>query len=195
MKVVFKTLSLVLVVTLFGMVENLKPVTGTIQLAQRPKKVNNSPIPLALPTIADIKLKNGESMTARVTAFDSKEQKIEFSREKDSKSLSIAQVQQVVFRKDKESLVYTSTGDLVLRGEGNTKATQRVWSNIPLEAFQLVDSKQGQATVNLITVKTPTELFQIRSVAVKSLYIADEIEFSSTGKMTIKVTPAYKKEK
>ena len=97
MKVVFKTLSLVLVVTLFGMVENLKPVTGTIQLAQRPKKVNNSPIPLALPTIADIKLKNGESMTARVTAFDSKEQKIEFSREKDSKSLSIAQVQQVVF--------------------------------------------------------------------------------------------------
>ena len=134
-------------------------------------------------------------MTARVTAFDSKEQKIEFSREKDSKSLSIAQVQQVVFRKDKESLVYTSTGDIVLRGEGNTKATQRVWSNIPLEAFQLVDSKQGQATVNLITVKTPTELSQIRSVAVKSLYIADEIEFSSTGKMTIKVTPAYKKEK
>jgi hypothetical protein len=92
-------------------------------------------------------------------------------------------------------LVYTSTGDIVLRGEGNTKATQRVWSNIPLEAFQLVDSKQGQATVNLITVKTPTELSQIRSVAVKSLYIADEIEFSSTGKMTIKVTPAYKKEK
>jgi hypothetical protein len=199
MKVVSKTLSFMLVVAVTGIAESIKPVTANIQLAQISTQVTttvkNLPISLALPTMADIKLKNGESMTARVTAFDSKGQKIEFSRGKDSKSLSVTQVQQVVFRKDKESLIYINPGYIVLRGEGNSKAIQRVWSNIPLEAFQLVDSKQGQATVNLITVKTPTELLQIRSVAKRSLYIADEIEFNSTGEMTIKVTPADKKEK
>ncbi|MBO1050541.1 MAG: hypothetical protein HEQ25_00510 [Dolichospermum sp. DET73] len=197
MKVVLKTFSFVLVLSLVGMTENLKPVTANIQLAQTPgkvkKKVNNSPIPLALPIKADIKLKNGDSMTARVTGFDSKGKKIEFSYGKTSKSLPVAQVQQVVFRKDKDSLVYTATGSLVIRGEDNSKATQSEWSNLPLQAFELVDSQRGQAKVDLATIKKPQELSQIQSVAVKSLYIADEIQFSSTGKITIKVTPADKR--
>ncbi|MFM6310902.1 MAG: hypothetical protein ACKPGB_22095 [Dolichospermum sp.] len=58
----------------------------------------------------------------------------------------------------------------------------------------MVNSQRGQAKVNLTTVKKPRELSQIQSVAVKSVYIADEIEFSPTGKMTIKATPADKKE-
>ncbi|MFM7406291.1 MAG: hypothetical protein ACKO3K_06420, partial [Cuspidothrix sp.] len=187
MKVILKTFSFVLVLALVGMTENLKPVTANIQLAQTSgkvkKKVNNSPIPLALPTKADIKLKNGNSMTAKVTAFDSKGQKIEFSYGRTSKSLPVTQVQQVVFRKEEDSLVYTATGKLVIRGEDNSKAIQTVWSNLPLEAFELVNSQRGQAKVNLTTVKKPRELSQIQSVAVKSVYIADEIEFSPTGKM------------
>lgn len=107
--------------------------------------------------------------------------------------LSVTEVKQIVFKKNKGSLVYISTGATVIRGEDNSKATQSVWSNIPLEAFELFDSQKGQARVNLATVKNPKELLQIRSVAVKSLYIADEIEFSSKGKMTIKVTPVDKK--
>ncbi|MFM9156808.1 MAG: hypothetical protein ACKOPK_02570 [Dolichospermum sp.] len=198
MKVVLKTFIFVLVLSLVGITENLKPVTANIQLAQTPgkvkKKVNDSPIPLALPTKADIKLKNGGSMTAKVTAFDSKGQKIEFSYGRTSKSLPVTQVQQVVFRKEEDSLVYTATGKLVIRGEDNSKAIQFVWSNLPLEAFELVNSQRGQAKVNLTTVKKPRELSQIQSVAVKSVYIADEIEFSPTGKMTIKATPADKKE-
>jgi hypothetical protein len=77
--------------------------------------------------------------------------------------------------------------------EDNSKATQSEWSNLPLQAFELVDSQRGQAKVDLATVKKPQELSQIQSVAVKSLYIADEIQFSSTGKITIKVTPADKR--
>lgn len=106
---------------------------------------------------------------------------------------SLTKVQQIVFKKDQGSLVYTGTGEQVIRGEDHSKATQSVWSDIPLEAFELFDSQKGQARVNLATVKKPKELLQIRSVAVKSLYIADEIEFSSKGKMTIKVTPVDKK--
>jgi hypothetical protein len=132
-------------------------------------------------------------MTARVSRFDPKGQTIEFSRGKESKLLSVTKVKQIVFKKDKGSLVYTGTGEQVIRGEDHSKATQSVWSDIPLEAFELFDSQKGQARVNLATVKKPKELLQIRSVAVKSLYIADEIEFSSKGKMTIKVTPVDKK--
>ncbi|MDB9437979.1 MAG: hypothetical protein AN488_20550 [Anabaena sp. WA113] len=197
MKVVSKTLSLMLVVAVAGIAENIKPVTANIQLAQTSTQVTttvkNSPISLALPTMADIKLKNGESMTARVSGFDSKGQTIEFSLGKESKLLSVTKVQQIVFKKDQGSLVYTGTGEQVIRGEDHSKATQSVWSDIPLEAFELFDSQKGQARVNLATVKKPKELLQIRSVAVKSLYIADEIEFSSKGKMTIKVTPVDKK--
>jgi hypothetical protein len=197
MKIVSKTLSLMLVVAVAGIAENIKPVTANIQLAQTSTQVTttvkNSPISLALPTMADIKLKNGESMTARVSGFDSKGQTIEFSLGKESKLLSVTKVQQIVFKKDQGSLVYTGTGEQVIRGEDHSKATQSVWSDIPLEAFELFDSQKGQARVNLATVKKPKELLQIRSVAVKSLYIADEIEFSSKGKMTIKVTPVDKK--
>ena len=198
MKVVSKTLSFMLVVAVTGITESIKPVTANIQLAQTSTQatttVKNLPISLALPTMADIKLKNGESMTsARVSGFDSKGQKIEFSRGKKSKLLSVTEVQQIVFKKNKESLVYISTGAIVIRGKDHSKATQSVWLDIPLEAFELFDPQKGQARVNLATVKNPKELKQIDAVARKSLYIADEIEFSSKGKMTIKVTPVDKK--
>lgn len=187
-----------LVVAVTGIAESIKPVTANIQLAQTSTQatttVKNPPISLGLPIIADIKLKNGESITsARVSRFDPQGQKIEFSRSKESKLLSVTEVKQIVFKKDKGSLVYIGTSATVIRGEDNSKATQSVWSNIPLEAFELFDSQKGQARVNLATVKNPRELLQIRSVAVKSLYIADEIEFSSKGKMTIKATPFDKK--
>jgi len=199
MKIVSKTLSLMLVVAVAGITESIKPVTANIQLAQISTQatttVENPPISLALPTMADIKLKNGESMTsARVSRFDPKGQKIEFSRGKKSKLLSVTEVKQIVFKKDKGALVYTYTGEIVIRGKDNSKATQSVWSDIPLEAFELFDPQKGQARVNLATViKNPNKLKEIRSLAVKGLYIADEIEFSSKGKMTIKVTPVDKK--
>ena len=196
MKIVSKTLSLMLVVAVAGITESIKPVTANIQLAQISTQatttVENPPISLALPTMADIKLKNGESMTARVSRFDPKGQKIEFSRGKKSKLLSVTEVQQIVFKTG--SLVYIGTGEIVIRGEDKSKATQSVWSDIPLEAFELFDPQKGQARVNLATViKNPNKLKEIRSLAVKGLYIADEIEFSSKGKMTIKVTPVDKK--
>jgi hypothetical protein len=198
MKVVSKTLSFMLVVAVTGIAESIKPVTANIQLGQTSTQVTttvkNPPISLALPTMADIKLKNGELMTARVSRFDPKGQTIEFSRGKESKLLSVTKVKQIVFKKDKGSLVYTGTGEQVIRGEDHSKATQSVWSDIPLEAFELFDPQKGQARVNLATViKNPNKLKEIRSLAVKGLYIADEIEFSSKGKMTIKVTPVDKK--
>ncbi|MBH8575821.1 hypothetical protein I8752_23030 [Nostocaceae cyanobacterium CENA369] len=187
MKVFFKTLSLALVVALAGTVGDVQAVTSTTEIAQTQKAANNKPIPLALPDTVDVVLKNTSSVTGKVTAFDSKGQTIQISRNSDSRSLQIAQIQQVTFRRG--SLVYRSDGRLVIRGDDHAHAKQSTWSGIPLNAFQLVDSKLGQANVDLATVMNQQRLRSIRSVAVKSLYVADEIQFEPTGKMTIKVTP------
>ena len=187
MKVFFKTLSLALVVALAGTVENVQAVTSTTKIAQTQKTANNKPIRLALPDTADVVLKNGSSVTGKVTAFDSKGQTIQISRNSDSRPLQIAQIQQLTFRQN--SLVHHSNGRLVIRGDDNAHAEQSSWSDIPLNAFKLVDSKLGQANVDLATVMNQQRLHSIRSVAVKSLYVADEIQFKPAGKMTIKVTP------
>jgi hypothetical protein len=187
MKILLKTLSFASIAALAAIVANIPAVTGTMEIAQTQQAVNNKPIDLALPTIANVLLKNGSSLTARVTAFDSKGQKIQFSRSSENRSFAVAQVKQITFSKN--ALVYTSTGEVVIRGENNAKAKQSIWLGIPLQGLKLIDPKFGKASVNLATVKTPKELRQIQSVAVKSLYVADEIEFTPAGKMTIKVTP------
>lgn len=187
MKALVNTLSFALVVALVTTVASVPAVTGTMEIAQSQKPVNNKPIDLALPTIANVSLKNGSSLTARITAFDSKGQKIQFSLSGDSRSFPVTEVKQITFRKN--SLVYTSKGEPVIRGENNAKAIQSTWLGIPLQAFELLDPKLGQASINLATVKNQKEMRQIQSVAKNSLYVADEIEFTPAGKMTIKVTP------
>jgi hypothetical protein len=187
MKVFLQTLSLALAIALAGTAENVQAVTDTIEIVQTQKAVNNKPIPLALPLIADVVLNDKSSMTGTVTVFDSKGQTIQISRNGDSRPLQIAQIQRVTFRQD--ALVYRGDGRQVIRGEDNAQAKQSTWSGIPLNAFQLMDSKLGQASVDLATVMNPRQLRPIRSVAVKSLYVADEIQFEPAGKMTIKVTP------
>ncbi|MFW9262396.1 hypothetical protein [Nostoc sp. CALU 546] len=189
MKTLINRLSFALVVVLAVTVANIPAVRGTIEIAQSQKAVNNKPIDLALPTRAQVLLKNGNSLTGGVTGFDSKGRTIKFSHSGDSRSFPVAEVKQIIFSKNKDALVYTSTGEVVIRGENNAQSKQRSWSGIPLEGFKLVEPKYGQASVNLATVKTQKELRQIQSVAVKSLYVVDEIEFTSGGKMTIKVTP------
>jgi small nuclear ribonucleoprotein (snRNP)-like protein len=187
MKVFFKTLIFASVLTVAGTVENVQAVIGTIQIAQTQKAAVNAPIPLALPTTADVVLKNGSSMTGQVTAFDPNKQIIQISRSSVSRSLQIAQIKQVTFKRD--GLVYTSDGRRVIRGEDNSQAQQSTWKNIPLNAFRFLNPSRGQASVDLATLMNPRDIRGIRGVAVKSLYVADEIQFQTAGKMTIKVTP------
>jgi hypothetical protein len=126
-------------------------------------------------------------MSISLTAFDTKGQTLQISRSRDSRTVRIAQIQQLKFRRD--ALVYDSTGKLVIRGDDAAVAKQSTWQNIPLQAFELKDPKLGQAQVTLAGVLKPTQLRGIRAVAAKSLYVVDEIQFQPAGKMTIKVTP------
>jgi hypothetical protein len=94
----------------------------------------------------------------------------------------------VVFPRD--ALAYRSDGSLIIRGEDNARAEPRTWSNVPVSAFQLKDPKLGQAQVNLKGVLKPLELKGIQSVAVRSVYVMNELQFQSAEKITIKVTPS-----
>lgn len=187
MKVSYKLLACVLVVTLAGTIKDVLPVTGNTQVAQVQKATVNATIPLALPITADVVLKNGSSMTGKLTAFDSNKTTIQISRNQDSSSVQIAQIEKITFRP--EALAYTSDGQRVIRGDDDAKAVPRFWKNISLNAFQLKKPNQGQASVDLTNVMSPKQLRGIRAVAKKSLYVTDEIQFEPASKMTIKVTP------
>lgn len=187
MRVLFKTLIFALVLAGAGTVENVQVVTGT-QIAQAQKAVR-APIPLAIPTTADVILKNGSSMTGQIIAFDPNKQIIQISRSRVSRSLQIAQIQRVTFKKQ-DAIVYTSDGKpMVIRGDDNSQAQQSIWKNIPLNAFWFLNASRGQASVDLATIMNPRDIRGIKGVAAKSLYVADEIQFQTAGKMTIKVTP------
>ncbi len=187
MKVSYKLLNCVLVVTLAGIVKNVLPVAGNTQVAQMQKTTVKATIPLALPITADVMLKNGKSMTGKLSGFNPNKQTIQISRAGDPRLVQIAQMQRISFRRD--ALVYTSDGERVIRGDDNAKAVPRFWKNIPLNALQLTGLNQEQASVDLTDVMSPKRLRGIRAVAKKSLYVIDEIQFEPASKMTIKVTP------
>lgn len=153
------------------------------------QKANNSLVPVTLPTTAKIELKDGSSVTGQLLAFNAGQKSLQVGRQgAASKSISLTQVKQVVFPRD--ALAYRSDGSLIIRGEDNARAEPRTWSNVPVSAFQLKDPKLGQAQVDLKGVLKPLELKGIQSVAVKSVYVMNELQFQSAEKMTIKVNPS-----
>lgn len=188
-KVFLKLLALVLVTAFARTAYQAQAVTSSTEIAQAPSALANATIAVLLPTTVNLvlKMKNESSMTGQLTAFDSKGQTIQISRSGDSRTVQIAKIQQLNFRRD--PLVDYGTGELVIRGDDSAVAKQSTWQNIPLQAFELKNPNLGQAQVTLAGVLKPTQLRGIRAVAAKSLYVVDEIQFQPAGKMTIKVTP------
>jgi hypothetical protein len=156
------------------------PITST----PKTKEIANTIIPVSLPTNAKVWLKAGGVTTGQVKGFDANQQSLTLGEE----SIQFSQIEKVIF--DDKALAYRSDGKIVIRGEDKAKAEQSTWQNVVLSAFQLKDLKLGQAQVNLAGIIKPLELRSIRSVAVNSVYVVDEIQFQPTGTMTILVTPA-----
>ncbi|MBD2775103.1 hypothetical protein [Iningainema tapete] len=189
MTVAFKTLILALIVTFVGTVKCVQAEISHVQIAQAQRtSINVTPIVLALPKAADVIFTDGRSATGRVTEFDSKGQTIQISNSGESRKLPINQLSKVIFKRD--ALIYTSTGERVIRGEEQSKASRSIWDNIPLNAFRLINPSRGEASVDLSTlIMNSKRLREINSIAQNSLYVANEIEFKSKGKIAITVTP------
>jgi hypothetical protein len=196
-----KTLSF-LVVALFTVTAGMAAqVNAASQEAQKQNlrsvqaQANASwPIPLALPTKAEIVMKGGEKRDGQVVQIDEKEQKVWIQGGQGKVSIPLGQIDKIVFSKIAE--FYISNGAPVLRGDGTPpKGRRETWSGIPMNAFRLLDPNQGQADVKLESVLSPDKLASIRSVVVgdgknKRQYVVDDMQFDVQKKtMTMAATP------
>jgi hypothetical protein len=166
-----------------GLKQAQSPVTSTNEVSKT-QETNDTIIPVALPINAKVLLKQDGLTTGQVKGFDAKQQSMTLGEE----SIQLARIEKVIF--DRKALAYKSDGKSVFRGPDTAKAEQLTWTDVLLSAFQLKDPKLGQAQVNLAGIIEPKQLKGMKSVAKNSVYLVDEIQFQSAGKMTIKVTPA-----
>ena len=196
-----KTLSF-LVVALFtvtaGMAAQVNAATQEVQkqnLRSVQAQANASgPIPVALPTQAEIEMKGGGIRDGRVLLIDEKEQKVLIQGGQGKVSIPLGQIDKIVF--PKTAPVHISKGGATIRGDRTPpKGRLETWRGIPMNAFRLLDPNKGQADVKLESVLSPDKLASLRSVVVgdgknKRQFVVDNMQFDVQKKtMTIAATP------
>ena len=196
-----KTLSF-LVVALFtvtaGRAAQVNAASQEVQKQNLPSvqaQANASgPIPVALPTQAEIVMKGGGKRDGRVVQIDEKTQKLLIQAGQEKLSIALGQIDKIVF--SKSAVVYRRNRWPVYRGYGTSaKGRRETWRGIPINAFRLLDPNQGQAEVKLESVLSLDKLDSIRSVMVgdgknKRQFVVDEMQFDVKKKtMTIAATP------
>ncbi len=182
----------VLVVTL------LASATGLVGCASQPPSHQNSldrvqnvlgqdsPIPVFLPNLANVVLKGGSSMSGRLTAIEPQAQQIKLELSGGSEMVAIAEIEKVEFRDE----LILKGGELVIRGDEDETSpgnNQKTWSE-PLTNFRVINPSTGEAQIKLTSLPK-LELRGILAVAASSSYVVDEIQFDSSGMITLKVTP------
>jgi hypothetical protein len=196
-----KTLSF-LVVALFtvtaGMAAQVNAASQEVQkqnLRSVQAQANASwPIPLALPTQAEIVMKGGGIRDGQVVQIDEKQQKVLIQGGQQKLSIPLGQIDKIVF--PKTAKFYISNGAPVVRGDRTpAKGRPQTWRGIPINAFRLLDPNKGQADVKLESVLSRDKLDSIRSVVVgdgknKRQFVVDDMQFDVQKKtMTIAATP------
>lgn len=165
--------------------------TGKFLLTQTPVTAQTLDLAVALPNLADIFLKGGESSSGRVIAIDAKAQRLSIQRQGSAPTyIPLSQIEKVAFRN--AAVVYRSDGRKIIRGERQSITPKPVtWNGIPLDTFSIKNPQQGQAEVKLgPPIVTAAKLSGIQSVAKDRQYVVEQIQFNPQKKtMTIQATP------
>ncbi|MBD2249108.1 hypothetical protein [Nostoc sp. FACHB-888] len=153
--------------------------TGNLLLVQTPVNANELDLAVALPELAEVILKGGESSSGQITGIDAQGEELSIQRSGKTATIPLSKIQRVVFKNG--ALVYRSNGRQIIRGERDRPTGKLVtWSGIPLNTFTIKNSTQGQAVVKLKPpVVTTAQLRGIQSVARDRQYVVDEIQFNS----------------
>ncbi|MCC5638434.1 hypothetical protein LC593_21865 [Nostoc sp. CHAB 5844] len=179
MKDLSTILSLMLLIAVAGILNNVITLAPIVEIAHGQNVINHPHVYQVLFNLADFKLKDQSSLTGRLTVFDSKNKIITVSlSSSDSRSLPIYQIQQITFKQDIDGGIGTGT---VMRGSKITL------TGVPLDAFVLLDAKVGQATVDLTKMVNETKEDPIPPLEADEILYVEEMQFASPGKMTIKV--------
>lgn len=196
MKPYLKGLFVAVLATVTALAANFQAVTGQnvekkkILLTQAQVQVQPVAVSVALPELAEVLLKGGESRSGRVTAIEPSGQTLSMQRSGKTFTIPLKQVEKVVFRNG--ATVYRSNGQQIIRGERDRPKGQPVnWNNLPLGTFTIKNATQGLAVVNLVPpVVSPEWLRGIESVAKDRQYVVDEMQFNLQQKtMSIRATP------
>jgi hypothetical protein len=158
-------------------------------------KANASgPIPVTLPTQAEIVMKGGDKRDGRVVQIDEKTQKVLIQAGQGKRWIPLGQIDKIVFSKSVVPSDSNPRGPI--RGDRTpAKGRRETWRGIPMKAFRLLDPNKGQAEVKLESVLSLDKLDSIRSVMVgdgknKGQFVVDEMQFNVQKKtMTIAATP------
>ncbi|MEH2011111.1 hypothetical protein [Nostoc sp.] len=171
------------------MSQNIK--TGNFLFAQTQIKADELELAVALPELAEVFFKKGESTSSgRVIGIDAQGQALLIQRNGKTAKIPLSQIARVVFKK--EALAHRSNRSPIIRGGGERPTGKPVtWSGIPINNFTLKNSTQGQAVVKLKPpVVSTAQLQGIQSVARNRQYVVDEIQFNSQQKtITILAKP------
>ncbi|MEH1775175.1 MAG: hypothetical protein V7K64_26295 [Nostoc sp.] len=164
--------------------------TGNFLLAQTPVNADELELAVALPELAEVIFKGGESSSGQITGIDAQGEILSIQRNDKTAAIPLNQIQKVVFKD--EALVHRSNGEQILRGERDRPTSKPMtWSGIPLNAFAVKNATQGQAIVKLKPpVVSTAQIRGIWSVARNRQYVIDEIQFDSRQRtITIVATP------
>ena len=153
--------------------------TENFLLAQTPVNADELELAVALPELAEVFFKGGESSSGQITGIDAQQEALSIQRSGKTATIPLSQIKRVVFKNG--ALVYRSNGRQIIRGERDRPTGKLVtWSGIPLNTFTVKNSTQGQAVVKLKPpVVSPAQLRGIESVARNRQYVVDEIQFNS----------------
>ncbi|MEH2268507.1 MAG: hypothetical protein V7K68_08770 [Nostoc sp.] len=153
--------------------------TGNFLLAQTPVNADELELAVALPELAEVIFKGGESSSGQITGIDAQGEILSIQRNDKTATIPLSQIQKVVFKN--RALVYRSNGRQIIRGERDRPTGKTVtWSGIPLNTFTVKNPTEGQAVVKLKPpVVSTAQLRGIQSVARNRQYVVDEIQFNS----------------
>ncbi|MEH1863590.1 MAG: hypothetical protein V7K69_00885 [Nostoc sp.] len=185
MKAFFQGWVVAILVMAAAIAGNIKTVIGqdvkreNFLLAQTPVNADELELGVALPELAEVMLKGGESSSGRVIGIDAQGQALSIRRNDKTTTIPLSQIKKVVFKNG--ALAYRSNGRQIIRGERDRPTGKLVtWSGIPLNTFTVKNSTQGQAVVKLKPpVVSTAQLRGIQSVARNRQYVVDEIQFNS----------------
>ena len=162
-----------LVIALFAATTGLtifthKGVSDSAQIAQSQLKV----VQVVLPSVAQVTLKDGSSMSGRLTEVESQKQQLVLTRANQSVSIPTAQIDKVQFFREINGKVLPP----VIKGEN------RNWSNISLSNLRIRDAEKGQVEISLPSEVDP-RLDSDRGV----IYVIEELSFPEADKVIVSV--------
>ena len=187
-KQLLKIMAVTSLLTFIGLLDN--PLTAKISslltLAQGAK--TTSQIPIFLPNSVEIKLKDvHHSLPGRITDFNAQTKTVTV---KSGIRLTVVPIKDIdvvlfqerqIFRDDKGRVI-------IIRGDDSQKSpnqTRKIFKE-PLQHFQIVDEKKGEARV---TITNSLERKGVQSVAQNSSYVVKQISFDSSDQIQIQAIP------